>query len=97
MTTMADQESGAAGPETPQKKTLTRPELLQKMSEVIDLLHGRTTARAFRTRKDDAQRLAWARATVQACQAYGGLLRDAELEDLAERLAALEQRQAVGR
>lgn len=79
-------------PETARKKALTRAELMERASEVIDLLHGRTTARAFRTRKDDAQRLAWARATVQALQAYGALLKDSELEDLAARLDAIEAR-----
>jgi hypothetical protein len=87
-----ERESEPETAEILQKKTLTRTELMVKASEVIDLLHARTTARAFRARKDDTQRLAFARATVQAVQAYAGLLKDSELDDLAARLAAIEQR-----
>jgi hypothetical protein len=87
-----ERENGAHEAEISPEKALTRQELMQRATEVIRYLHGRTTARTFRARKDDTQRLAWARATLQGIQGYGTLLKDAELEDLAARLDALEQR-----
>ena len=78
------------------KKTLTRAELMEKASAVIALLHGRTTAKAFRERQDDPIRLQYARATVQAVAAYGALLKDAELDEIRERLDAIEAKKTCG-
>ena len=78
--------------ESPRKKTLSRPELMEKASSVILLLHDRTTAKTFRARQDDAIRLQYARTTIQALAAYGTILKDQELEDLKARLDELEAR-----
>jgi hypothetical protein len=78
--------------ELPRKKTLTRPELMEKATDLIDLLHGRTTAKTFRARQDDAIRLQYARTTIQALAAYGTILKDADLEELKTRLDEIEAR-----
>ncbi len=78
--------------ESTRKKTLSRLELMEKATSVIALLHGRTTAKAFRARQDDAIRLQYARATIQALAAYGAILKDEELEDLRTRLDEIEAR-----
>ena len=89
-----ERESKTAEGEVSKEKALERQDLMRKAAEVLNLLHARTTARAFRARKDDSQRLAYARATMQAVQISAGLLRDADLDELAARLAVLEQRRA---
>lgn len=63
-------------------------------ADVVAYLHGRVTAKQYRERKDDAARLAHARATMQGIGIAASLLKDAELEDLAARLDALEKRRA---
>lgn len=78
--------------ELPRKKTLTRPELMEKATDLIDLLHGRTTAKVFRARQDDPARLAYARAATAAVQAYASILRDSELDEIRERLDTIEAR-----
>ena len=85
-------ESERKETESPRKKTLSRPELMEKASSVILLLHDRTTAKTFRARQDDAIRLQYARTTIQALAAYGAILKDQELEDLKTRLDELEAR-----
>lgn len=85
-------ESERGESETLRKKTLSRLELMERATSVIALLHGRTTAKAFRERKDDAIRLQYARATIQALAAYGSILKDEEIEDLRTRLDAIEAR-----
>lgn len=89
-----ERESMAVEGEVSKEKALERQDLMRKAAEVLALLHARTTARAFRARKDDSQHLAYARATMQAVQISAGLLRDADLDELAARLAVLEQRRA---
>lgn len=85
-------ESESTERESPRKKTLSRPELMEKASSVILLLHGRTTAKTFRARQDDAIRLQYARTTIQALAAYGTILKDQELEELKTRLDEIEAR-----
>jgi len=83
-------EPGAA--ETLQKKILTRAELLALSSELVEQLHARTTRPTFRETGADRTRLAYARATTAAIAATAAILRDAELDDLKERLDRLEER-----
>ena len=82
-------------PETAEKlrkKTLNRDELMIRATDLIDLLHGRTTAKVFRARQDDPARLAYARAATAAVQAYAAILKDAELDEIRERLDTIEAR-----
>ena len=76
------------------EKTLTRAELMVRATDLIDLLHGRTTAKVFRARQDDPARLAYARAATAAVQAYASILKDAELDEIRERLDTIEARRA---
>ena len=82
-------------PETAEKlrkKTLSRAELMIRATDLINLLHGRTTAKVFRARQDDPARLAYARAATAAVQAYASILKDAELDEIRERLDTIEAR-----
>jgi len=82
-------------PETAEKlrkKTLSRAELMIRATDLINLLHGRTTAKVFRARQDDPARLAYARAATAAVQAYASILRDSELDEIRERLDTIEAR-----
>ena len=84
-------------PETAEKlkeKTLTRAELMVRATDLINLLHGRTTAKVFRARQDDPARLAYARAATAAVQAYASILKDAELDEIRARLDTIEARRA---
>jgi hypothetical protein len=69
---------------------IDREELMQKTSQLIKMLHRRTTVAKLKECKGDRTRLAYARATVQAVQAYAGILKDAELDDLKRRIENLE-------
>lgn len=82
-------------PETAEKlrkKTLSRDELMIRATDLINLLHGRTTAKTFRARQDDPARLAYARAATAAVQAYASILRDSELDEIRSRLDLIEAR-----
>ena len=74
------------------KKTLSRDELMIRATDLINLLHGRTTAKTFRARQDDPARLAYARAATAAVQAYASILRDSELDEIRSRLDLIEAR-----
>lgn len=82
-------DSGDQKPPSSLQK-ITREELMAKASELIELLHKRTTQTRFKEGRHDRARLAYARASVAALTAYGALLRDADLEELKRRIEALE-------
>jgi len=65
-------------------------------SELVRILHRRTTAHRFKPSQHDASRLAYARATIAALQVYGGILKDTEISTLDGRISELE-RQREGR
>lgn len=92
MSVAMERETGAREAVVSQKKTLERADLMEKAADVVAYLHGRVTARQYRERKDDAQRLAHARATMQAVGIAAALLKDADLADLDTRLSELEKR-----
>ncbi len=71
-------------------KKISRAELMEMSSRLIRLLHQRTTTKRFKPSGHDSPRLAYARATVAAVQAYTTLLRDSEIENLEKRIAELE-------
>jgi hypothetical protein len=70
---------------------IDREELMQKTSQLIKLLHKRSTVGKLKPAQGDRTRLAYARATVQAVQAYATILKDADLEDLKTRIERLEK------
>jgi hypothetical protein len=70
---------------------ISREELLVKASELVRILHHRTTTRRFKAGQHDRPRLAYARVAVAAVTAYAGILKDAELVELEKRIERLEQ------
>ena len=90
---MTENESGAKHDQetVPRSEKISREELLVKASELVRILHRRTTTRRFKTGQHDRPRLAYARVAVAAVTAYAALLRDAELEELEKRIERLEQ------
>jgi hypothetical protein len=81
----------------PSSKKISREELERMTSQLVRTLHKRSTAHRFKPSPDtDSPRLQYARACIAAIQAYGGLLKDSEIESLEKRIAELE-RQKEGR
>lgn len=72
-------------------KKINRDRLMSMASEVIDLLHHRTTTRRFKESQHDRARLQYARACVAAISAYTALLKDSDLELLTARIEQLEK------
>jgi hypothetical protein len=70
---------------------LDREELMELANDLVRFLHSRSISTRFREQKGDKLRLAYARATLSAIQAYAALLKDEELENLQKRIEALEQ------
>lgn len=86
------QETGPGVAVVSEKGPLERAALMAMAASTLAYLHGRVTARQYRERKDDAARLAHARATMQGIGIAAALLRDADLADLDARLTQIEQR-----
>lgn len=81
-------ENAAASP-----KKISRDELERMTSQLIRTLHKRSTAHRFKPSPDtDSPRLQYARACIAAIAAYGGLLKDSELNELEKRITELEKR-----
>jgi len=74
---------------------LDREELLQLASNLIEYLHDRACGPRFRPYPTDKDRVAFQRVLVAAIQAYGGILRDSELDELKRRLTALETLETI--
>ena len=87
-----DENDSGAQESPPSSEKISRDELMVKASELIDLLHKRTTATRFKEGRHDRARLAYARAAVTAVSAYGNLLKDVELDELKRRIEALEDK-----
>jgi len=75
----------------PGSEKISREELLVKASELVRILHHRTTTRRFKASQHDRPRLAYARVAVSAVTAYAAILKDAELLELEKRIERLEQ------
>jgi len=74
-----------------QEKKISRDELERMTSQLIRTLHKRSTSIRFKPSGHDSPRLKYARACIGAIMAYGGLLKDSELEALEKRIAELEK------
>jgi hypothetical protein len=90
MKTMEDEGSVGKTSSQPDKK-ISREQLMAMTSEVLKTLHHRTVAHRFKPSQHDNPRLAYARATIAAVQAYTTLLRDDEIDSLKRRIEALEK------
>lgn len=71
----------------------TRVEAMETLSTLIKYLEERTTAQRFREYDSDRTRVAYIRAMVSALSVYAIFMRDYDLEDLKQRVTALEGRQ----
>jgi hypothetical protein len=80
--------------ENVRKKILSRDELLALSSELTSYLHDRTTRPSFRNAEVDRVRLSYARAAVAAISATASILKDQDLDQIRERLDALEDRKS---
>jgi hypothetical protein len=72
---------------------INRDELQVLASEILRILHCRTTTRRFKAGKYDRSRLSYARVAVAAITAYGTLLKDSEIVDLEKRIERLEKKE----
>ncbi|MDY0129819.1 MAG: hypothetical protein RBR63_06500, partial [Methanosarcina vacuolata] len=60
-------------------------------SELISQLQDRLKAKRFRPQEGDSIKLAYIRVFIQALTLQNTILRDAEIEELQERIKALEE------
>lgn len=69
----------------------SRELLISANSELISQLQDRLKAKRFRPQEGDSIKLAYMRVFIQALTLQNTILRDAEIEDLQERIKALEE------
>ncbi len=72
------------------KTPLNRVNILEALSYHILLIDRRISGERFREQDGDKTRISYFRALAYAIAIYGTLLKDAELEELEKRIAALE-------
>lgn len=72
---------------------LSRESLLEANSDLIEQLLARLKVKRFRPQEGDSLKLAYMRVFLQALQVQNSILRDLELEDIKQRLEALEAMQ----
>lgn len=77
--------------------SLDRDAALRLASDLVIRLHRRTCSVRFREQSGDRTRVAYARVLVSALQSYGVLLRDDEIEQLKQRIEALERIKGDGK
>jgi hypothetical protein len=68
----------------------SRESLLNANAEIIQQLQDRLKAKRFRPQEGDSIKLAYVRVFVEALKTQNSILKDLELEDLKDRLEALE-------
>jgi hypothetical protein len=72
-------------------KALERDELARMLSDVLKNLHGRLTAPRFKEKATDPDMLGMVRAFTQAAGVLDSLIKNSELQDIEQRLSALEE------
>lgn len=77
-----------------QKELLTRESLLKANSDLIEQIQIRLSGKRFRVQEGDNVKLGYMRVFIQALQVQNTILKDLELENLKERLEALEAMQS---
>lgn len=70
---------------------LSRTEILQKLSESIQLMHNRIMKGRSRNTKNDKLKQEWLRALGYISSVYLAGLKDLEIEQLTERIERLEK------
>lgn len=71
-------------------KKISRAELLNISSWVVENMKGRLSKARFIEQRGDPIKLQYFRVLVQAIQAHNAILKDDQLDDIEKRLAALE-------
>jgi hypothetical protein len=71
-------------------KKLSREQLLDVTSWMIEDLRGRVAVDRFRVREGDETKLKFFRVMVSAIQVYASILKDEDLDDIRRRLTLLE-------
>ena len=69
----------------------SRELLISANSEMISQLQDRLKAKRFRPQEGDSIKLAYMRVFIQALTLQNAILRDSELEELQDRIKALEE------
>lgn len=76
--------------ENTEAKQISRDEIINMLGETSKKLYLRITAGRFREHQSDATLLAFVRALAQITASLNSCMRDAELQELEQRLQALE-------
>ena len=71
-------------------KKINREDLLSLSSEMIQDIYDRVKVQRFREREGDSTKLKYLRVLVTAIQTHNTVLKDAEIEDVKDRLELLE-------
>ncbi len=74
------------------QKNLDRSDLIAISSAAIAKVHGRIQGQRFRAKQDDPILLSFVRAEAQMLTTHNTLIRDAEMDEIKQRLDALEAR-----
>lgn len=82
----------ANGEEKSENKQISREEIINMLGETSKKLYLRITAGRFREHGSDPTLLGFVRALAQITAALNTCMKDAELEDLEQRLQALENK-----
>ena len=85
-------ETGTFISEREPGEALDRESVIRMMSDALRILHRRSSASRFMPRKNDKEHLAMIRVLVQAAIAYNAIARDSDIDDLIQRIAAVEER-----
>ena len=83
--------------EKSENKQISREEIINMLGETSKKLYLRITAGRFREHGSDPTLLGFVRALAQITTSLNACMKDAELEDLEQRLKALEERETPRR
>lgn len=73
----------------------SRELLLKANSEIITQIQARIRGKRFRVQEGDSVKLAYFRVLIQALQVQNSILKDTEIDDIKERLQALEDAEPI--
>lgn len=88
---LSDEDDPLVLAELKNKIPLTRPEVMALASQLIRITHTRAVRTRFKPSSKDNTRLSFARACSGLIETYSKLLKEAEVQELAERVEALEK------
>jgi len=88
---VSDEEESLVLNEMKNKKPLTREEVMALASQLIRITHTRAVRTRFKPSSKDNTRLSFARACSGLIETYSKLLKEAEIQELSERITELEK------